>query len=69
MVTVCIQGAMRHAHYEMIDDPKPFYGSIPECQGVWANGETLKACREELQRVLEDWIVAWAALGLCHTRD
>ena len=61
MVTAYIQAAMRHAHYEMIDDPKPFYGSIPECQGVWANGETLEACREELQSVLEDWIVLGSA--------
>ena len=63
MVTAYIQCAMRHAHYEIIDDPQPFYGSIPECQGVWANGETLEACREELQSVLEDWIVLGLRLG------
>ena len=54
---------MRHAHYEIIADAKPFYGSIPECEGVWANGETLEACREELQSVLEDWIVLGLRLG------
>jgi predicted RNase H-like HicB family nuclease len=48
---------MRHAHYEMIDDADPFYGSIPLCQGVWAMGKSLQDCREELQSVLEDWIV------------
>ena len=63
MVTAYIQRAMRHAHYEIIDDPRPFYGSIPECPGVWANGETLEACREELQSVLEDWIVLGLRLG------
>jgi predicted RNase H-like HicB family nuclease len=63
MVTAYIESAMRHAHYEIIDDPKPFYGSIPECQGVWAGGETLEACREELQSVLEDWIVLGLRLG------
>jgi len=63
MLTDYIQAAMRHARYEMIDDRKPFYGAIPECPSVWATGETLEACREELQRVLEDWIVLGLRLG------
>ena len=63
MLTSYILAAMRHAHYEIIDDPMPFYGSIPGCPGVWANGETLEACREELQSVLEDWIVLGLRLG------
>ena len=63
MLTVYIQAAMRHARYEMIEDQKPFFGSIPECQGLWANGETLESCREELQSVLEDWIVLGLRLG------
>jgi predicted RNase H-like HicB family nuclease len=63
MLTDYIQAAMRHAHYEIINDPKPFYGSIPECPSVWATGETLEACREELQGVLEDWIVLGLRFG------
>jgi predicted RNase H-like HicB family nuclease len=63
MLTAYIQAAMRRAHYEIIDDPKPFYGSIPECPGVWASGGTLEACREELLSVLEDWIVLGLRLG------
>ncbi|MGD1095198.1 MAG: type II toxin-antitoxin system HicB family antitoxin [Bryobacteraceae bacterium] len=63
MLTDYIQAAMRHAHYEIIDDPKPFFGSIPPCEGVWANGETLESCREELQSTLEDWIVLGLRLG------
>ena len=63
MLTAYIQAAMRRAHYEMIDDPRPFYGSIPECQGVWARGETLEACRDELQDVLEDWLALGLRLG------
>ena len=63
MLTVYIQAAMRHARYEIIEDPKPFFGSIPECEGVWANGQTLESCREELQSVLEDWIVLGLRLG------
>ena len=54
---------MRHAHYEILDDPKPFFGSIAECPSVWAAGETLEACRDELQGALEDWIVLGLRLG------
>ena len=57
MTSVCDNPDHRRAHYEIIDDPKPFYGFIPECPGVWAAGETLEGCRQELQSVLEDWIV------------
>ncbi len=57
MLTAYIRAAMRHARYEMIEDAKPFYGEIPECQGVWAAGVTLEECREELESALEDWIL------------
>lgn len=67
MLTAYIQAAMRHAHYEIIANRKPLYGWIPECQSVWATGETLEACREELQSVLEDWIVLGLRLGLAMT--
>jgi predicted RNase H-like HicB family nuclease len=26
-------------------------------RGVWANAKTLKACREELESVLEGWVL------------
>ncbi len=48
---------MRHARYEIIEDDQPFYGEIPECQGVWASGVTLEQCREELESALEDWLL------------
>jgi predicted RNase H-like HicB family nuclease len=57
MLTAYIQAAMRRAHYEIIEDAQPFYGEIPECQGVWASGGTLEACREELESALEDWLL------------
>lgn len=57
MLTAYIQAAMRRAHYEIIGDAEPFYGSIPVCPGVWATGTTLEECREQLQTVLEDWLV------------
>jgi predicted RNase H-like HicB family nuclease len=51
-----IHAAMRHATYEVLAD-KTFYGSIPGFQGVWANASTLEACRDELQEVLEGWLL------------
>ncbi|MCX7011007.1 MAG: type II toxin-antitoxin system HicB family antitoxin [Candidatus Sumerlaeota bacterium] len=57
MLTSYIQAAMRHATYKILSDDGTFYGEIPECRGVWANASTLEACREELQEVLEEWIL------------
>ena len=57
MLTDYIQAAMNRAKYEILEDDGTFYGSIPDCQGVWANEETLENCRAELQSVLEDWIL------------
>lgn len=51
-----IKAAMDKATYEIIDDPEPFYGEIPELRGVWATGKTLEACRDNLMSALEDWI-------------
>ncbi|TAK31363.1 MAG: type II toxin-antitoxin system HicB family antitoxin [Chloroflexota bacterium] len=56
MLTQYIQAAMRHATYEILSNGT-FYGEIPGLQGVWANEGALEACREELQSVLEDWII------------
>lgn len=63
MLTAYIQAAMRLAHYEILEDDGSFYGEIPGFQGVWANEPTLEACREELQSVLEDWIIVGLRLG------
>ena len=57
MLTEYIVAAMHKAKYEILEDDGTFYGHIPECRGVWANADTLEACREELQSVLEDWIL------------
>jgi predicted RNase H-like HicB family nuclease len=32
-------------------------------QGVWANADTLEACREELREVLEEWIILGLKMG------
>ncbi len=58
-----IQAAMDKATYEIIDDPEPFYGEVPELQGIWATGKTLEECRKELQSVIEGWIALKLRLG------
>lgn len=62
MLTKYIEAAMHRAMYELLEDGT-FYGRIPNCQGAWANAETLEACRDELQEVLEGWIIIGLRLG------
>ena len=57
MLTEYIRAAMRRARYEILKDDGTFYGEIPEFNGVYANADTLEACREELEEVLEEWIL------------
>ncbi len=57
MLTDYIRAAMREARYEILDDDGTFYGEIIGFQGVWANSPTLEGCRDELEEVLEGWIV------------
>jgi predicted RNase H-like HicB family nuclease len=57
MLTSYIRAAMRHARYEIVEDDGSFYGEIPSISGVWANGKTLENCREELESVLEGWVL------------
>jgi predicted RNase H-like HicB family nuclease len=62
MLTDFIGAAMRQAHYELMENER-FYGSIPTCQGCWAEGATLEECREELQSTLEDWLLLGLQMG------
>ena len=48
---------MDRARYEVLDGTEPYYGEVPECQGVWATGPTPEQCQAELQSALEDWIL------------
>lgn len=57
MLTRHISGAMHRATYEILPDDGTFYGEIPGFQGVYANAATLEACRDELEEVLEGWIL------------
>lgn len=57
MLTRYIQEALRGAKYEILEEDRTFYGYIPGLDGVWANAPTLEACREELEEVLEEWLL------------
>ena len=48
---------MKTAKYEILSDDGTFYGEIPGFDGVWANAQTLEGCRDELEEVLEEWIL------------
>jgi predicted RNase H-like HicB family nuclease len=58
MLKKYIKAAMSKAHYELLqDDDDTFYGEIAGFDGVYANAGTLEACRDELEEVLEEWIL------------
>jgi predicted RNase H-like HicB family nuclease len=57
MITKYIQTAMEHARYEILQDDGTYYGEIQECPGVYSNAPTLEKCRNELEEVLEEWIL------------
>ncbi|MBF0289416.1 MAG: type II toxin-antitoxin system HicB family antitoxin [SAR324 cluster bacterium] len=57
MLLKYIQEALHHAKYEILPDDKSYYGEIPACNGVYANADTLEGCRDELEEVLEEWVL------------
>ncbi|MHB1326179.1 MAG: type II toxin-antitoxin system HicB family antitoxin [Thermoleophilia bacterium] len=57
MLTKYIYEAMRQAKYEILSEDGTFYGEIPGFEGIYANAKTLEECREELEEVLEEWIL------------
>ena len=64
MIRQYMDKAMRRAHYEIIDDDEPFYGEIDGFKGLWATGNTLEECRDNLEETLEDWLLFSIAKGL-----
>ena len=47
---------MARACYKLLEDETCF-GEIPGIPGVWANDRSLDKCREQLQEVLEEWLI------------
>ena len=64
MLTDYIQAAMRRARYKILPEDGSFYGEIPGIEGVWAHADTLEACRDGLEDVLEEWMVLSLAKNL-----
>ena len=64
MLTDYIRGAMHRARFEILPDDKSFFGEIPGFDGVNANADTLEKCRDELEEVLEEWILVRVARNL-----
>lgn len=64
MIHEYINAALNYAHYEIIDDPDPYYGEIKQLPGVWATGKTLEECRKNLSETIEGWILTRNALNL-----
>jgi predicted RNase H-like HicB family nuclease len=62
MLRQYISAAMRRATYEILEDAT-LYGEIPGLRGVYADASTLEACRDELQEMLEGWIILGLQLG------
>ena len=57
MLTEFLRAAMIKAHYELLGDGEGFYGEIPGFQGLYAQADTLEACRDALASTLEDWLL------------
>ncbi len=64
MIYEYIEAALQHAHYELIDDEEPYYGEVPELQGVWATGKSLEERRQNLADVVDGWVLIRLARGL-----
>ena len=63
MLIEYINAAMAKAKYEIVDDDDSIYGYIPRLKGVWANADSVEACREKLKSVLEGWILVGVRFG------
>jgi predicted RNase H-like HicB family nuclease len=57
MLREYLRGAMGRARYEILEDDGTYYGEIPGFEGVYANADTLEECRDELEEVLEEWVL------------
>jgi predicted RNase H-like HicB family nuclease len=62
MLTEYIKAAMRRAVYKPLADGT-WFGEIPGFEGLWASSSTTEAAREELESVLEGWIILGLRLG------
>jgi len=62
MITRYLREAIRRAKYKILEDGT-YYGWIEELSGVWAAANNLEECRDELESVVEDWLLLGLRLG------
>ena len=62
MITKYLHEAMHRAKYKILEDGT-FYGWIEELPGVWTTTGSLEECKEELESVVEDWLLLGLRLG------
>ena len=56
MLSQFILKKLQSAQYKLLKDGA-YFGEIAGLAGVWASAPTLEACRNELQEILEEWLV------------
>ena len=56
MIIEYCQKAIQRVEYKKLDDGS-WFAEIPGFQGVWANGDSVEQCRNELFTVLEEWLL------------
>ncbi|MDF1522769.1 MAG: type II toxin-antitoxin system HicB family antitoxin [Trueperaceae bacterium] len=52
-----IDTALHRARYEVLADDGRYYAEVPGLDGVYAEAATLEACRDELESVVEEWLL------------
>jgi predicted RNase H-like HicB family nuclease len=57
MLLKYISNVMKKAKYEILKEDNSYYGEIPGFKGVYSNSTSLEKCREELEEVLEEWLL------------
>ncbi len=56
MFTQFIEKKLKTAKYKILSDGT-YYGEVSSLRGVWANAKSLEKCRQELQEILEGWLL------------
>ena len=62
MITRYLREAILRAKYKILEDGT-YYGWIEELSGVWTAANNLEECRDELESVVEDWLLLGLRLG------
>lgn len=56
MIQTYLNAAIKKTEYKKLETGE-WFAEIPGFEGVWAGGESVEACREELIEVLEEWLI------------